>query len=256
MQELHRYDACPLCESGNIEEYAIAKCDGHPMWKPALSSKILWMRCNGCGHSFRSGYYTAEACALIFADVQDSQRVGHEMELHRVASARMIDRVLPYRDGGRWLDVGFGNASLLMTAQEYGFEPVGIDLRQGNVDALNAFGIEAHCCEIGAVEGRFDVISMCDVLEHIAHPKDALVQARGRLDDGGALLLSMPNMDAPVWRAWDLAGCNPYWKELEHCHNFGRARLYALLAECGFRPVQYGVSERYRACMEVIATKG
>lgn len=42
---------------------------------------------------------------------------------------------------------------------------------------------------------------------------------------------------------------------LEHCHNFGRSRLWALLEECGFKPAEYGVSERYRACMEVLAIK-
>ena len=43
---------------------------------------------------------------------------------------------------------------------------------------------------------------------------------------------------------------------MEHYHNFDRAGLYALLRECGFSPVYYGVSERYRACMEVAAIKG
>jgi hypothetical protein len=42
---------------------------------------------------------------------------------------------------------------------------------------------------------------------------------------------------------------------IEHYHNFSRSRLYALLRETGFEPVRYGISERYRACMEVIARK-
>jgi hypothetical protein len=48
---------------------------------------------------------------------------------------------------------------------------------------------------------------------------------------------------------------NPYWGEIEHYHNFGRRRLYALLEEHGFEPARYGVSFRYRACMEVIARR-
>ena len=45
----------------------------------------------------------------------------------------------------------------------------------------------------------------------------------------------------------------PYWAEIEHYHNFDRASLYKLLAECGFEPVSYGVSDRYRCTMEVVA---
>jgi hypothetical protein len=50
-------------------------------------------------------------------------------------------------------------------------------------------------------------------------------------------------------------GANRYWGEIEHYHNFSRGRLYALLKEHGFQPVEYSVSERHRAGMEVIASK-
>jgi hypothetical protein len=53
----------------------------------------------------------------------------------------------------------------------------------------------------------------------------------------------------------DRAGKNPYWSELEHLHNFGRARLEALLREVGFTPTAYAVSERYLAGMEVVAKR-
>lgn len=44
-----------------------------------------------------------------------------------------------------------------------------------------------------------------------------------------------------------------YHASLEHRHNFGRTRLYALLSAMGFEPLRYGISERYRAGVEVIA---
>ena len=96
---------------------------------------------------------------------------------------------------------------------------------------------------------------MADVLEHIPFPKLALIAAYDLLESGGVLFLSMPNIDSMVWKFMDLQRTNPYWAEMEHCHNFGRARLYKLLTECGFKPVRYGISERYRMSMEIIATK-
>ena len=48
---------------------------------------------------------------------------------------------------------------------------------------------------------------------------------------------------------------NLYLGELEHYHNFSKSRLYSLLAECGFEAVRYGISERYRVCMVVIALR-
>ena len=96
---------------------------------------------------------------------------------------------------------------------------------------------------------------MADVLEHMPYPKVGLEAAHRLLQPGGVLLVSIPNMGSAVWKAMDDGNANPYWGEIEHYHNFDRERLYALLAEGGFEPVRYGVSHRYRACMEVIAVR-
>jgi SAM-dependent methyltransferase len=158
---------------------------------------------------------------------------------------------------GRWLDVGFGNGALLTTAAEFGFHVVGLDLREGHVRLMRQFGYEAQAVEFESYRPNdpFDVISMADVLEHMPFPKPALRHAWALLREGGILFLSMPNSDSFLWTLLTRQGMNPYWGEIEHYHNFGRERLYALLAECGFEPVRYGVSVRYRACMEVLARK-
>jgi hypothetical protein len=85
------------------------------------------------------------------------------------------------RKTGIWLDVGFGNASLLLTAAEFGFAPVGFDLRQRNVDALRALGIQALKADIteATLNPKASVISMCDVLEHTRFPIPVLQAAAG-----------------------------------------------------------------------------
>ncbi len=98
------------------------------------------------------------------------------MDEQRTVSSFIVDRVSQFVADGAWLDVGFGNGSLLLTAQEWGFTRVGVDLRQSSVDALATYGIEAHCVDIAAWDqpGRFSVISLADVLEHMPFPKHAL----------------------------------------------------------------------------------
>lgn len=93
------------------------------------------------------------------------------------------------------------------------------------------------------------------MLEHMPFLKDGLRAANRLLRTGGVLLVSMPNSESFVWQAMTEQNENPYWGELEHHHNFSRTRLYALLEECGFGVARYGVSERYRVCMEVVAVK-
>ncbi len=234
-----------------------ADCSQHPLYKPAIPPKMTWMKCSPCGHVFTEGYFTQEALALIFSDANENQKAGFDIENQRFVSARMIEKVLPYAHDGYWLDIGFGNGSLLFTADEFGFKAVGVDLRKENVDLMKSIGFEAYCADVNVLEGsnRFSVVSMADVLEHMPYPGSSLESVYRLLRSDGVLLLSMPNMDSTLWKALDNNNANPYWGELEHYHNFGRTRLFGLLREKGFEPVRFGISERYRACMEIVARK-
>lgn len=256
--ERHVYDACPLCASQRIVHERAADCSRHPSWAPPLSPVINWSRCTACGHSFTEGYYTDAALAHVFARTQTNQAPGDNIEANRLLSAAMVEKVLAHAPPGRrWLDVGFGNGSLMFTAQEFGFEVAGLDLRPGPVETMRRFGFEARCEDLRTAifAAPFDVLSMADVLEHTPFPPQVLAAAHRLLAPQGLLFVSMPNADAFLWKALDASAANPYWGEMEHYHNFGRARLHALLAETGFTPVAYGISQRYRCGMEVVARR-
>jgi 2-polyprenyl-3-methyl-5-hydroxy-6-metoxy-1,4-benzoquinol methylase len=250
------FNACPLCESKALVHERTGDCSKHPLYKPILPAQINWKKCTSCEHVFTDGYFTPQTNQVIFADVVAHQKPGYDIERQRAISARMVEKVLPYVNSGRWLDVGFGNGSLLFTAHEYGFVPVGTDLRQDSVNMLKSLGIEAYCSDLEALAlaQSCSVVSMADVLEHMPFPKKGLAAARNLMTDDGVLLIAMPNSESIIWAALNNSG-NPYWSELEHYHNFGRSRLYALLSEMGFEPIRYGISERYIACMEVVARK-
>lgn len=252
-----RYKACPLCGSTDFAAIIGADCSKHPIYQPALPPVMNWCECRSCGHVFTEGYFDETAAALVFSKTQPSQIVGYEMERQRPVSARIVERAARHAREGAWLDIGFGNGSLIFAAQEFGFTPVGLDLRDNNVVALRQLGFEAHCLPIENLDqaARYTVISMADVLEHMPFPKTGLSAAHRLLQEGGVLFLSMPNSENMVWKLLHANGINPYWGEIEHYHNFSRSRLYALLREHGFEPVAYSVSERYRVCMEVIAIK-
>jgi len=252
------YEACPLCQSKDFAQLRTGDCSKHPLYQPPLDRVMRWMGCADCGHVFTNGYLTPEAAAVVFSATNDSQKLGTDIERQRPVSARIVEKVRIWRQAGKWLDVGIGNGSLLFTAEEYGYHVVGVDLREKNVGGIRGLGYEAYCCPFEELIGcQYNVISMADVLEHMPDPRSALIAASKMLSGSGVLFLSMPNMDSRVWKYLDATGSNPYWNELEHYHNFGFARLSALLEESGFTVCSngYGISERYRACMEVIAIK-
>ena len=199
-----------------------------------------------------------EAARQIFARTAPDRSVGHDVEAGRVVSARIVGDVARHQAGGDWLDVGFGNASLLFTAEEWGFHPVGLDLHSENAQALKAVGYECYCAPVEELDfpGRFSVVSMTDYLEGTPYPRIALDAVHRLLRPGGVLFAAMPNMATMVWRLLDTGRENPFWGDIEHYHNFTRERLFALLQTHGFRPAGYAVSEGRHSGMDVIAVKG
>ena len=255
------YQSCPLCGEEKIKFFREADCTTHPHYRDGLPRSIRWVRCTSCRHIFTEGYFTEEVLAQVLETAHPHQMPtpGKDLETARHVAGRIVSTLGSVRGvlGGRWLDVGFGNGALLTTAAEFGYEALGIDVRPAVVTAMRSLDYPAHCVELTDFkdEHGFDVISMADVLEHMPFPRQALRHAHELLKPGGMVFISMPNMDCLIWKLLDRQQSNPYWAEIEHCHNFTRERLYELLRQAGFDPCHYGVNARYVAGMEVIARK-
>ena len=151
----------------------------------------------------------------------------------RIAKRRLILEVLERRLGDardrRILDIG-GGASLLpgclrrwgeviviepdSSTREFARRISGIDIRAGRLpDDL-------------PVEGRFDVITLLDVLEHIESDIDALVRVRKLLSPGGVLICTVPALKI-LWGPHDVT--------LHHHRRYSRPGLRRVMEESGFR---------------------
>jgi SAM-dependent methyltransferase len=103
----------------------------------------------------------------------------------------------PYRSGlNRWLDIGCGTGTLLRAAANRGWDPVGTEVADAAVDAVRAQGLEALLGETGDLDlpaAGFDVVSMVEVIEHVADPDSLLADAAQLVRPGGALYLTTPH---------------------------------------------------------------
>lgn len=267
-----RFAACPLCAApiARCAPLTSASCSAHPLYRPGLPVLLHWLRCLDCSHVFTESHWTPAGEALLFGAALDYQLPDPaQSEQLRNLWAPVVRRVgdlLRYGAtrgpvGGigepLWIDVGFGSGGLLLTAAEFGYATLGIDVRPAATARLAEFGIDTVCAkfEDADITRSATVLSLCDVLEHLADPPAALAQGRRILAPGGLLFVSCPNSESATWRRWDVAGTNPYWGELEHYHNFSRTRLERLLREHGFEPIDYYVSTRYYACMDLVARR-
>lgn len=112
-------------------------------------------------------------------------------------STMMIVERIPV--GARVLDIGCGigaiseAVALLRNANVVAIEP---DPIRANTAA--EAGIDVHCGYLDqrllSSLGKFDVLIMADVLEHIASPSSMLLLAKQAISPGGRLIISVPNV--------------------------------------------------------------
>lgn len=100
------------------------------------------------------------------------------------------------------LDIGCGTGELgyliasraakKVVGLDYAPEAIKLAKRQYSLPNLSYV-----CADVGNIAGRFDVIIMVGVLEHIDSPLNLLRKAKGFLRPGGSLIVTCPNWKNP-----------------------------------------------------------
>jgi|APGre2960657444_1045066.scaffolds.fasta_scaffold03483_4 2-polyprenyl-3-methyl-5-hydroxy-6-metoxy-1,4-benzoquinol methylase len=259
MKTREHYSCCPLCNSKNFKFLLHVDCSTHPIVKQhtQLNNLVDWNKCDDCHHIFTSDFFTADAFDTILKSVHKDQMTGSRAEIMRIEFGEVVEKIARHKQSGDWLDIGCGSANLLFVVKEFGFNASGIDLRNENVVGAQHYGLDVSCTDIINFHPnkKFDVISLTDVIEHIPYPVPSLEKIYNLLNNNGLLLISTPNYETGAWVKSLEDNTNPYLYEVEHCHTFSRSRLYKLLNDIGFDVVEYGISKRFRLCMDVIAVK-
>jgi 2-polyprenyl-3-methyl-5-hydroxy-6-metoxy-1,4-benzoquinol methylase len=102
------------------------------------------------------------------------------------------------------LDLGCAVGVFLSMAEEEGWEVCGVEISEYAVArAKERCKGEVYVGELADIcfsEASFDVITMWDVLEHLAHPRKALAEAHRILKDDGIILLDTPNEGSLIRR--------------------------------------------------------
>ena len=141
-------------------------------------------------------------------------------------------------DGGKVLDVGCGNGSLLSAIRhKYGVEAYGIDISPNMIEECrkkyNGIRFEVSTGEeIGFADKTFDAVTICCVLHHLHDPQNFFSEAHRVLKHGGILIVGEPWNPFPVKQIMDYI-LSPLLRAGDN-KTFTRKRLRRLFAENGF----------------------
>ncbi len=238
-------DRCPACEALTFTVLRTG-CRDRLLGLPGQWRVV---RCDACALCFTTPRLTEaqllEYYPATYPVYQSRRPIRHSRLGARLRAAAMApyrwrfgdpDGVPPPFGHGRFLDVGCGSGGQLKHFSDAGWTVTGLDVSPTAIAAA-ARRVPNATLRTGTLAtfespDRFDIISMCHVLEHLPDPGETLTRCRELLAPGGRLLVNVPNIESwearlfgDSWMAFDVA---------RHCSHFSPSTLAALLEARGF----------------------
>ena len=190
---------------------------------------VLW--CKNCGLGRMNPFPTIEEIKQLYSR-KPVYELNYRNESHGGFPIRVkrLSELIPQR--GRLLDIGSGLGYFLKIAQDDGWEVEGIEPRPEAVKyCFENFGIKAHEGFLENFEskpGKYDVITLWDVLEHVSDHIRFIERSIELLAPGGILVLAIPN--ASGWPACIFKG---RWRYVmsTHLNYFSMSYIRRILVE-------------------------
>lgn len=188
---------CPLCGVDDAE-YLWSKQDAR------------YVRCKFCSLVYENPRPTAQELVKLYSSktyfIQESETSSasgyknYFTQCTRGLCEEYFDIVERYarKASGMFCDVGCGPGGVLKIARERGWKAVGVEIsswaaNEGRKDNLDI--IEGSLIDAKFPDEYFDAVSMFDVLEHLATPKEYMKEIRRVLKSDGVLVIETPNVD-------------------------------------------------------------
>ena len=238
---------------GAASAEAIVEWQGHggPLLAHVKGHDILECRVCGFRHAvplpapaaleraYRENYYAEEKPTFLNHAGEDQAWA----ELAQTDRLEIFERVLePARR--RLLDIGSGPGFFLKTAQTRGWDVTGIEPSRQAAAHARDLGVNVvegfFNAESAPNLGRFDVVHMNNVLEHIPDPITLVSLARNLLEPGGIVCINVPNDFSPFQLAASAAQNTREWwlAPPHHLNYFDFASLTGLVEHLGMTVVE------------------
>jgi len=185
--------------------------------------------------AYREAYYAEEKPNFIAHSGEDQEWA----EMFQRDRLEIFERLIIW-EKRRLLDIGCGPGFFLKTAKDRGWRTLGLEPSRQAAAHARSLGLDVvegfFNAEAATTLGRFDVVHLNNVLEHVPNPQEVVRLARDLLPKGGLICLNVPN-DFTAFQASAVASLKlPEWwvAPPHHLNYFDFDSLSRLVKRAGF----------------------
>lgn len=205
------------------------------------------VRCTQCGLVYANPRPQSQDVLQIYEAVKDplyvEERAGRVLTFEH--HLRPMEHFTGTANGRRLLDVGAYTGVFVDIAARHGWDAWGIEPSLWAVDLARQEGLQmvGGTLEDSTFEdSSFDVVTMWDVIEHVANPMATMHAAYRVLKPGGFLVVHTMDLGSPFAR---LMGKRWPWFMEMHLFYFTRRTMRLMLEKAHFEVVWMGAQGRY-----------
>lgn len=150
-----------------------------------------------------ANFYKEEFYSTKYKKFNDSAKENQDEQFNAGRFSdyfNVCENILGSLKGKKILDIGCGYGELLLFAKEKGMEVTGVEVSDSPVDYLKEKGIPVILSDVTndfskiELTEKYDIVTLVNVLEHIADPYHYLLNIREYLlAPSGILLIEVPN---------------------------------------------------------------
>ncbi|MDR2349361.1 MAG: methyltransferase domain-containing protein [Deltaproteobacteria bacterium] len=195
-QELTRPRNCPVCGAPPGEGLFIKDGFRH-------------VRCPSCGLIYVSLILRDEIMIKYWREEMAWNavlRTGPQTDMDKLKFAYGLELASSHAPGelpGTLLDVGAGTGTFIRLADGRGWKTTALELNVESAETMESEGYQVIVKPLELAdlsENAYDMVTLWEVLEHLAEPKIVLSNTRELLTSGGVLLILVPNSGSLVTR--------------------------------------------------------
>lgn len=237
------YGFCIACNSKNIQSGNYNVSGEYPL-----------CHCNDCGLSYLDLTSKEEAEESSFDEYWNE--INQNIYIQGSVIKELSNKYLFYFNklssapSNKLLDVGSGAGICVDTALKKGFDAMGVEPSKNAVElSKKNYGIKVVNGLLGQNDGLandFSVLTLWDVIEHVADPEELITACAKHLVSGGNLILETPDEGALIRKVVRLIGkltpfldMRRYLYYRAHRYYFTVTAMTILLERCGFDNISF-----------------
>lgn len=228
---------CYLCQTEvkkllHKNGYDIYKCPNCNLGMTDLHERYIEF----VGKQYDKGYFNGRESSGAYVNYkEDKPQIVKNLE-------KFLAQIKKYKTKGKLLDVGCALGFFVELAMMEGYDAYGFDPANYAVtEARNLVGdkriTQGTIQDVEYEKNTFDVITLCDVFEHLGDPSEDLKKIFSWLKDDGIVLIATGDSDSlaakTLGRRWT------FYIPPQHLFFFDKRNLSRLLSDTGFAPFKW-----------------